>query len=200
MKMKKRFTPRTMAIIALYSALACLLMIWDFPLPFAPTFYKVDLSEVPVLVGGFALGPWASAVIEGLKILLRLLFKPTDTAYVGELANFIIGVSFVVPAAWLFQRKKDLSSALAGSIVGTLAMTLVGGLFNYFVLLPAYSLLYGMPMDQIVAMGTQLIPWIRDPLTFVLLATTPFNLVKGVLISGCTLLLTPRLSGIFRKF
>ncbi len=201
MKNKNGITPRAMVIAALMAALACLLMMWDFPLPFAPSFYKVDLSEIPVLIGGFTLGPGYAALIEGLKVLLRLLFKPTETAYVGELANFLIGIALVVPASWwIYRRKKNLISACLGLGIGTLLMVLAGGLFNYFVLLPAYSVLYKMPMEQIISMGTQLVPWIHDAFTFVLLATTPFNLFKGFLISFLMLLLVPRLNVILRKF
>lgn len=200
MQRKSFLTPRTMAIIALLSALACLLMIWDFPIPFAPPFYKIDLSEVPVLIGGFTLGPVAATCIEGLKVLLRLLFKPSDTAYVGELANFLIGVSFVVPASILYLRNKSRKSALLGMVVGTISMTLFGGLFNYFILLPAYSVLYRMPLDTIIEMGTQIVPFIQDKFTFVLLATSPFNLFKGVLIGVIVLLVYKHISTILKKF
>lgn len=108
-----RFTPRFMAKTALLAALAAFLMTLEIPLPFAPSFYQIDLSEVPVLLGGFALGPLAALCIELLKNLLYLLFKGTITAGVGELANFLIGLSLVLPAS-LFYRKKKAGKGLCG--------------------------------------------------------------------------------------
>lgn len=196
---KKLLTPRNMTLIAFLSALACLLMLFDFPLPFAPAFYKVDLSEIPVILGGFALNPLAAVIIEILKIVLRLLFKPSDTAYVGELANLMMGISWVVPATWIYLKKKTQKTAFWGMVVGTLCMTLVGGILNYFVLLPMYSVLYQMPLEAIIELGASILPWIDDPFSFVLLATSPFNLFKGGLITVLVVVLYPRLAGMLKK-
>lgn len=188
-----------MTLIAFLSALACLLMLFDFPLPFAPAFYKVDLSEVPVILGGFALNPLAAVIIETLKIVLRLLFKPSETAYVGELANLIIGISWAVPATWIYLKKKTKKAAFWGMVVGTLIMTVTGGILNYFVLLPMYSVLYQMPLEAIIELGASIVPWINDPFSFVLLATSPFNLFKGGLITVLVVALYPRIAGMLKK-
>ena len=185
---------RTLTKIAVLSAVAFVLMYFDFPLPFIPSFYKLDFSETAVMVGGFAMGPGAACAIEGLKILLKILFKGTDTAYVGELANFLIGCAYVLPASFLYRKKKTKRQALIGLVAGTLCMTAVGVIINYAVLLPAYSFFYQLPMDVLIGMGTALIPAITDKLTFVLLATTPFNIIKGILVSVLTVLLYKRIS------
>ncbi len=185
---------RTLTKIAVLSAVAFVLMYFDFPLPFIPSFYKLDFSETAVMVGGFAMGPGAACAIEGLKILLKILFKGTDTAYVGELANFLIGCAYVLPASFLYRKKKTKQQALIGLVAGTLCMTAVGVIINYAVLLPAYSFFYQLPMDVLIGMGTALIPAITDKLTFVLLATTPFNIIKGILVSVLTVLLYKRIS------
>ncbi|MBR2595335.1 MAG: ECF transporter S component [Solobacterium sp.] len=185
---------RTLTKIAVLSAVAFVLMYFDFPLPFIPSFYKLDFSETAVMVGGFAMGPGAACAIEGLKILLKILFKGTDTAYVGELANFLIGCAYVLPASFLYRNKKTKQQALIGLVAGTLCMTAVGVIINYAVLLPAYSFFYQLPMDVLIGMGTALIPAITDKLTFVLLATTPFNIIKGILVSVLTILLYKRIS------
>ena len=97
---------RTMVEIAMLSAIAVVLMLFEFPLPFiAPPFYELDFSEVPVLIGAFALGPWAGVIIEAIKILLNLVINGTITAFVGEIGNFIIGVAFVLPAALIYNKK-----------------------------------------------------------------------------------------------
>ena len=185
---------RTLTKIAVLSAVAFVLMYFDFPLPFMPSFYKLDFSETAVMAGGFAMGPGAACAIEGLKILLKILFKGTDTAYVGELANFLIGCAYVLPASFLYRKKKTKQQALIGLVAGTLCMTAVGVIINYAVLLPAYSFFYQLPMDVLIGMGTALIPAITDKLTFVLLATTPFNIIKGILVSVLTVLLYKRIS------
>ena len=119
---KKLLTTRNIAKIAILSAIAFILMLIEFPLPFAPSFYKMDFSEVAVLMGGFAMGPWAAVVIEALKIVLHLLFKGTITMGVGELANFLIGCALCMPAAWIYKKHKSRSSAIKGMAVGTLCM------------------------------------------------------------------------------
>ena len=185
---------RTLTKIAVLSAVAFVLMYFDFPLPFIPSFYKLDFRETAVMAGGFAMGPGAAVAIEALKILLKILFKGSDTAYVGELANFLIGCAFVLPAAFMYRKEKTRQRALMGLAAGTLCMTAVGVIINYAVLLPAYSFFYQLPMEVLIVMGTALIPFITDKLTFVLLATTPFNIIKGVLVSIVTILLYKRIS------
>ena len=185
---------RTLTKIAVLSAVAFVLMYFDFPLPFIPSFYKLDFSETAVMAGGFAMGPGAAVAIEALKILLKILFKGSDTAYIGELANFLIGCAFVLPASFMYRKEKTRQRALMGLVAGTLCMTAVGVIINYAVLLPAYSFFYQLPMEVLIGMGTALIPFIADKLTFVLLATTPFNIIKGVLVSIVTILLYKRIS------
>jgi len=185
---------QNIAKIAVLGAIAFILMLVEFPLPFVPPFYKMDFSEVAVLVGGFALGPLAGAAIEAIKIILNLMFTGTSTAFVGEIANFIIGIAFVIPAALIYQKKKTKENAVRGLIAGGLCMTLTGLVMNVLVLLPAYSYFYHMPMDALIAMGTKLVPLIKDRFTFVLFATTPFNLIKAVCVSLITLLIYKRIS------
>ncbi|MBP3890616.1 MAG: ECF transporter S component [Solobacterium sp.] len=195
----KNVSVRTLAKIAILGAIAFVLMYFDFPLPFAPSFYKLDFSEVAVLIGGFAMG-WGPAVaIEGLKIVLSLLFKGTSTAYVGELANFVVGCAFAVPAALIYHRNKTRKTAITGIVVGALCMTFVGVIMNYFVLLPAYSYFYHMDMEVLIGMGSAIIPLIKDRLSFVLLATTPFNLFKGLVVGVVTSLLYKHISPLLHK-
>ncbi len=102
------FTTRKMAMIGMFSAIAMILHVIDFPLPFAPSFYKLDFSELPVLVGTFAFGPVAGVTIEAIKILLKLLIKGTSTAFVGDLANCVIGCSCILPASAAYHFKKSI--------------------------------------------------------------------------------------------
>lgn len=185
---------RRIAMIGMLSALAFIIMYFEVPLPFLPSFYKIDFSEVPVLIGGFAMGPVAAAIIEAVKVVLHLVIKGTPTAGIGDFANFIIGCGLVVPASIVYKYHKSRKSAMIGMTVGVLVMAVVGGLLNAFVLLPAYAAAFHMPMEAIIGMGTSVNPAIVDLPTLVLFATTPLNLIKGILASILTLLLYKRVS------
>ena len=181
---------RRMCIIAICGAIAAVLHMLDFPLLFlAPEFYKLDFSELPVMLCGFFLGPSAAVFCEVVKILLKLLLKGTSTAFVGDFANFVVGCSLVLPAIIIYHTKKSRTSALWGCVVGTLVMTLFGSFFNAVYLLPKFSQLYGIPLDAIIGMGTAINGGIHNISTFVMLAVAPLNLIKGAMISVLTILL-----------
>ena len=184
--------------IGMLAAVAVILMIFEIPLPFAPAFYEIDFSEVPVMVGCFAMGPLAGALIELVKILLNFVITGTDTAGVGELANFIIGCSLCVPAGLIYRRNRTRKNALIGMITGTLLMTVIGCVINAFVLLPTYAVAFGLSMDKLVAMGTAVNSGITGISTFVMFAVAPFNLLKGILVSVIVFLIYKKISPIFR--
>ena len=199
MKTKTKSSLLYMAKVGVLSAMATVLMLFEFPLPIAPSFYELDFSEVPVLIGSFALGPLAGVLIEFIKILINLLINGTDTFFVGELANFLMGCAFVLPAALVYCRKKTLKRAIVGMAVGTLSLVLVGAFCNYFLMIPAYVHLAGYPMDAIIGMGAAVNPAIKDLLTLIIIAVIPFNLIKGVLCSLLTGLLYKRVSHLLHK-
>ena len=192
----KILNTRTIAKAAVLGAVAFVLMLLEFPLPIAPSFYKMDFSEAAVLMGGFALGPAYAVIIEALKVVLNLIFQGTITMGVGEMANFLIGISFTAPAAYMYSRNKTLKTAIKGMAVGTLCMMAAGVLLNYFVLLPAYVALAHFPMEAIIGAGQAIFPFIQNKFTFVMACVTPFNLIKGILVSVVTRLLYKRLSPI----
>ncbi len=194
-----RFSAKYIAFVGVFGAIAGALMFLEFPLPFAPTFYKLDFSEVPVLIGSFSLGPVAGILIELVKILVHLLIKGTSTAGVGELANFIIGCSFVVPAGLIYKARKTRKNAIIGMAAGTVFMTVVGCFVNAFMLLPTYAAAFHMPIDALIGMGTAVNPGINSLLTFALLAVAPFNLLKGAVVSVITFLLYKRVSGLIHR-
>ena len=195
----KLFQPRSIAQIGVLSAIATILMLFEFPLWFAPNFYKMDLSELPVLIGGFAMGPLAGVMIELIKILLNFVINGTTTGGVGELANFILGCAIVLPAAILYQRHKCKKYACFGLGIGILCLVLFGCAINYFALLPFYATVFHMPLQALVQMGTAVNPAIHDLWSFILLAVAPFNLVKGILVSAVTILLYKRVSPILHR-
>ena len=187
----RQVTPaRRVSIIGICAALAAVLHMLDFPLPFlAPTFYKLDFSEVPVLLAGFFLGPSAAVACEGIKILLKLLLKGTSTAFVGDFANFVVGCCFVLPATVIYHVRKTRKSAIVGLTVGTVSMAILGSAFNAVYLLPKFSELVHMSLDSIIAMGTSIFPGVNSISTFVFFCVAPLNVVKGALVSVLTMLL-----------
>ena len=195
------FTTRKVAMIGMFSAIAMILHLFDFPLPFAPGFYKLDFSELPILVGTFAFGPAAGVMMEFVKILLKLLIKGTSTAFVGDLANFVIGCSLILPASVIYAFRKNKKSAIFACITGTLIMTVFGTAFNAIYLLPAFSKLYGMPLDQLLAMGTAVNPLAKEGsiVSFVAACVAPLNLIKGASVSVVTLLIYKPLSPIIKS-
>ena len=192
-------TTKKIAVVGMFSAIAAILHVLDFSIPFlAPPFYKLDFSELPALIGAYAFGPVAGVLIEFVKILLKLVFKGTSTAFVGDLANFVIGCSFLLPASILYDFKKNKKSAIISCVVGTLAMTIVGTAFNALYLLPTFAALYGMNLDDIIAMGTAINSNINNITSFVIIAVAPLNLIKGGLVSIITLLIYKKLSPIIK--
>lgn len=184
---------------AIFACLAGVLMFIEIPLFFAPAFYKIDLSEIPVLICTFYLGPVAGVAAELVKVMVKLLLKGTSTAFVGDFANFAVGCSFVLPASLVYHAKPGRRSALVGMLVGTLIMTVFGSAFNAIYLLPKFAALYGMPLEAIIGMGTKINPSITSVSTLVLFAVVPFNLLKGVVDSILTFLLYKRISPILHK-
>lgn len=193
---KRKVTPaRRVTIIGICAAIATVLHVLDFPLLFlAPEFYKLDFSELPVLLCGFFLGPSATVACEGIKILLKLVLKSTSTAFVGDFANFVVGCSMVLPATIIYHTHKSRHSALIGLAVGCICMTVFGSAFNAVYLLPKFAQLYGMPLDTIIAMGTKINGNIHNVSTFVLICVAPLNLIKSAAVSVLTLLLYKRVA------
>ena len=197
--MKNNTTLKYIIKIAALAAISAIIMLFEFPLWFAPGFYKLDLSEAVILMGSFALGPVAGVLIELLKNLLNIILNGTTTAYVGEFANFVTGCAFVLPAAFIYKYKKNIKAAISGMIASTFSLAIIGGLLNYYVMIPAFSSLYKLPIDAIIDMAKALNPWVVDLKTMIVFAVAPFNLVKGVLCSVIALLIYKRISKILHK-
>ena len=190
---------RSMAQVGMLAAVATVLMLFEFPLPFVPSFYKLDISEIPVLLGTFAMGPVAGVMTECIKILLNFVINGTTTGGVGEIANFLIGCSLCVPAGLIYQKMHTKKGAVIGLAAGTVFMTLIGCVLNAYILLPTYAAAFGMPLDTIVQMGHALNPAIDGVATFVILAVAPFNLIKGILVSAILLLIYKKVSPVLHR-
>ena len=198
LKPAKQSPARRVAYVGIFAAIAAVLMYLEFPLPFAPAFYEIDFSEIPVLICSFSLGPVAGVVCEFLKVVLKLFLKGTSTAFVGDLANFVVGCALILPASVVYFANKTKKGAVIGMAVGTVCITVVGSLFNAVYLIPAFSVLYDTPLDVIIGMGTKINPGITSVNTLVLFAVAPFNLLKGVVDSIITFLLYKHIERLLR--
>ncbi|MGD8192023.1 ECF transporter S component [Brevibacillus ginsengisoli] len=169
---------RKLVAIPLFAAVAFILQYLEFPLPLFPTFLKLDFSTLPGLIGGLMFGPAAGVLIELIKNILHLLLKNTDGLLVGELANFIAGASFILVTVALQRVRGGKSGFVLGLLGGTILMTAVMSVANYYVLMPAYSVLYHMSLDALVASLHMDSLW-----SFILYAIAPFNLLKGIIVA-----------------
>lgn len=193
MREKKLLSTKNVVVMGMFGALAAVLMLFEVPLPFiAPSFYGLDLSEVPILVGTFALGPAAGVLMEVVKILIKLVLKPTSTGFVGEFANLVFGCSMVVPAGIIYRLHKTKKGAMAAMASGTVIMSVVAIAGNALVMIPFYSKF--MPLENILAAGAAINPAVGNVWTFAAFCVGPFNLVKGVVVSLITALVYKRIS------
>ncbi|MBO4767520.1 MAG: Gx transporter family protein [Lachnospiraceae bacterium] len=188
-----------MTLIAMLTAVAIVLMMFEFPVPFIPPFYKMDFSELPIIIGAFAMGPVAGVIMEFLKILLNLLFTGTGTAFVGEFANFIMGCCFIVPASILYYAHKTKKMSRIGLGVGCAAVTVCSCLLNAYLLLPTYGKLFHMDLDVIIGMGAEKNAGIKTLTTFIIYGVAPFNLIKYGLVSIVTIFIYKHISRLLKK-
>lgn len=201
MKQPKFLTTKTIVRIALLASLAAVLMYFEFPMPFlAPDFYRLDFSEVPVLIAGFMMGPLAAVVVEFLKILVIFVIKGSYTAGVGEVANFLIGCGLVLPIITIYRARPDFRGFVGGAVCGVLVMALLGGLLNYYVLIPVYAKAFQMPLEAYVELGRQFNPKIVDLKMLIVICVIPFNIVKGVLVSVIGGLLNNRIGKVLSRY
>lgn len=184
--------------ISMLSVIAFILMFIEVATPFFPSFLKFDISDLPALLGAFALGPVAGVAIELLKNILHGMFVG-GSAFVGELANFLVGAIMVYIAGYIYNKRKSRGTAITSLIAGTLVMTIAASVLNYFVFLPLYETVLHFPINAIVAMGSKINSSIKDLNSFVILAIAPFNLIKGFLVSVLTVLVYKSVSPILHK-
>lgn len=185
---------RTISMTAMLSAVAYLLAFVEFPVPLSPSFARMDLSDLPALIGAFAFGPLSGLLIELVKNALQLL--TTSTGGIGEIANFLMGAAYVVTAGFIYKRYKTKKTALAACVLASVVMGIAAALANYFILLPLFENF--MPLDQLIASFAEFLPFIHTKLDVVLFNAFPFNLLKGLVIGGVTMLIYKRLTPILK--
>lgn len=189
-----------MTMVSMLSAISVILMLFRFPLPFiAPAFYKMDLSEIPVVIGAFLLGPIAGVIIELGKILLNMFINGTSTFFIGEIANITMGLAYIIPVSMIYFIKSTTNGRRVGLFVGTLSVAIVGYIMNSYILLPFYGIAFG-GIDKIISAGSTLNSGVNNIYTFALLIAVPFNLFKFGSVSVLSLMIAPKLNTIFNRF
>ena len=186
------------AVTAILSAVATVLMFISFPIPFLiPPFVKMDFSELPALLAAFSMGPVSGVMVCLVKNLINLLF--TTTSGVGELCNFLLGVCFVIPAGWIYKVRRTRSGALlaSGAGAGAVAMAVLSVPVNYFISYPFYTTF--MPLDTIIGMYQDLLPSVDGLLACLLIFNMPFTLLKGILDVALAFLIYKPLSPLLHK-
>lgn len=182
--MKNRRLSRLIKV-SLLSVIGFLLMYIELPLPLFPEFLKIDVSDLPALVGAFALGPIEGIIIELIKNILHGLFA-TKTAFVGELANFIVGSVMVLTAGLVYKNNKNKKSAVIGLAIATVVMSIVAGVSNYYIFLPLYEKVLHIPLAAFVQLAQKINPAITNINSFIIWSIIPFNFIKGIFVSIIT--------------
>lgn len=178
----------------LLAAMAVILYYIEIPVV---AFYKLDLSTMPAILAGFAMGPVQGAAVVIVKNLVHML--GTSTACVGEAADILMSCAFVIPASLLYRRNKTRKGAVRAMLAGGAAMTVAGVLVNYFILIPAYQVLMNLPLEVIIGMGQKVLSFVDSTLKLVIFITAPFNLLKAAVLSGTTYLLYKRVSPLLHQ-
>ena len=191
---ESKMSVRYITVTAMLSAIAFVLMFLDFSVPVMPGFIKMDLSELPALIGSFAMGPACGVMVCLIKNLLHLLM--TSTGGVGELSNFVLGVAFVLPAGLIYKAKKSRKNAILGSLVGAVAMAIISFPSNLFVVYPIYENF--MPRDVIISAYQAIVPSVKTLWQCLLLFNVPFTFVKALASVLVTMLVYKKLSPILK--
>ena len=177
------------------SAVSVVLQYLQFPLPMIiPSFIKLDFSDLPALIGAFAYGPMAGVAIELIKNLIHCAVSQSAT--VGELANFLLGAFFAVTAGIIYKRKKTKKTALIAGIVGAIVMGLISVPSNYYIVYPFY---YNFMPEEVVLSAYQAIfPFLKSIMQCLLVVNLPFTFVKGLICAIVTMFIYKPLSPVLK--
>lgn len=189
-KRENLVSARTITMTALLAAISYMLAFLEFPVPLSPSFARMDLSDLPALIGTFAFGPVTGVMIELIKNVLQLL--STSTGGIGELANFLMGASYVLAAGFIYRHKKTKKTARVACVVSSVVMGIAAAIVNYFILLPLFESF--MPLNQLIASFGEFLPFIRTKMDIVLYNALPFNIIKGLVIGAITMIVYKKLT------
>jgi len=195
-----KITTKQIVIMAMFGAMAAVLMVFEVQIPFAPTFVKLDVSDLPIIIGGFIYGPFIGIGIACIKIVLNLVLNGTTTMFVGELSNLILSIAHMLPTAIIYQKSKTKKSALIGLFTGTVVASVLAIISNLFIIFPLYSSLFNLSMDSIVEMAVATNPLVNDLLTMILFSLLPFNIFKFTIVSLITIIIYKKINVVLKRF
>lgn len=195
----KKTTLRHMTVAGLFGAIAFVLMFFNFSIPVISPFAEFDLSALPELIGGYVLGPLGAIYITTIKLLLKLLFQGTSSMFTGEVQNFILSLSYVLPAILYYRKHKTKKGAVIGLVIGSIVSIVMAVLTNLYLIFPAYIKLYGMNWDGIIEICTAANPMITNIPTFVAFSVIPFNVILRLVSSVITVLVYKKISVPLKK-
>ena len=196
---KKVLTATNLTMIAMFSAISAVLMVFEIQLPFSPSFVKFDFSDLPVMLGGFLIGPFAGGIIVFMKILLHFLLNGTTSFFVGDLSNLLLTLSFVLPASFIYQQKKTKKTTIQGLLVSIICTSLLAIIFNLFLIFPLYLKVLNLKMVDLINMIHVVNPLVKDVFTMIVFSLLPFNLFKYSIVSMITMLSYKKLSILFKE-
>lgn len=196
---KKVLTTKNLTMIAMFSAISAVLMVFEIQLPFSPSFVKFDFSDLPVMLGGFLIGPFAGGIIVFMKILLHFLLNGTTSFFVGDLSNLLLTLSFVLPASFIYQQKKIKKTTIQGLLVSIICTSLLAIIFNLFLIFPLYLKVLNLKMVDLINMIHVVNPLVKDVFTMIVFSLLPFNLFKYSIVSMITMLSYKKLSILFKE-
>ncbi|MGX7195310.1 ECF transporter S component [Enterococcus olivae] len=196
----KKLTAKRMVLIAVMGTLAYVLMLLRFPLPFMPPFMDFDLAGVPEILGTFILGPISGMFIVTIKLLIKIVTTGSSSMFTGELQNFLLSVSYLLPAWFVYRKKKSKTRLLLALMTGTIVVTIMACFTNIYLIIPFYSRLYNLSMDAIISMTQAVNPYVDSITKLVMIGIVPFNLIKYGVTSLVIFLSIDRLKVIFRRW
>lgn len=196
---KKVLTTKNLTMIAMFSAISAVLMVFEIQLPFSPSFVKFDFSDLPVMLGGFLIGPFAGGIIAFMKILLHFLLNGTTSFFVGDLSNLLLTLSLVLPASFIYQQKKTKKTTIQGLLVSIIFTSLLAIIFNLFLIFPLYLKVLNLKMVDLINMIHVVNPLVKDVFTMIVFSLLPFNLFKYSIVSMITMLSYKKLSILFKE-
>lgn len=192
-------TTRNLVQIALLGCIAALLMMVVFPLPFAPAFMEVDISDTPIMLASMTMGPLAGMVTASIKILIKLLLRPTSTMFIGELSNLLLSFVNAITVGLIYKYMHNRRGAIIAVLTTIITMSAVAVLSNAFVIFPLYAKYLNIDIIGLIDSTSKINPWVLDYKGLMLYAILPFNLVKQALVAFASIVILKYLEPLINK-
>ena len=196
-KKSKKLNIRALTLTGVMGALAFGLMMLEFSIPIMPAFIKLDFSELPALITGFAFGPLWGIAVCFIKNFIHVFISSTGA--IGEISNFVLGAVFVGVSAIIYKNKKNKKWALISCVIASAVMAVFSVFSNYFVVYPLYVKVLGMPEAAILGMYQAILPSVDNLFEAIAIFNLPFNFVKMIIVSVICFAIYKRISPIMKK-